>query len=136
MAAELIPEMAFPATWKRESCDRMAALGIEPDAIAAIEDRLTRFRRIRDEVAVERYRARLPDLRKQVSALRNELSPLVAERWSILRLDRPVRAKYLHRLAWLDDEIRRVGEIYETADAELRGIEADYPRRLARLKGD
>lgn len=132
--AELIPSDQFPATWKRESRERMAARGIEPDEVAAIENGLDCFRRKRDEIAVERYRARLPDLRKEVSALRNELSPLIAERWSILRLDKPVRSRYINRLKALDDEIRRIGELYQLADTELTGIEADYPRRLARLE--
>lgn len=132
---ELIPSMAFPATWTRESCERLDARGIEPDEIAAIENRLAEFRRVRDEVAAERYRARLSDLRKEVSALRNELSPLIAERRAILHLDKPVRSRYAHRLQVLDDEINRLGETYQAADAELTGIEADYPRRLERLKG-
>lgn len=133
--AELIPSATFPPTWTRESCARLAALGIEPDEVESIESRLAHFRRIRDEVAVERYQARLRDLRQTVSALRNELSPLIAERWSILRLDKSVRVRYAFRLQTLNDEIRRIGELYQAADHELTGIEADYPRRVARLKG-
>lgn len=133
---ELIPSMAFPATWRAESCERLAALGIEPDEVEAIECRLTDFRRVRDEIAVERYKARLPEVRKEVSALRNELSPLIAERRAILRLGGKARIHYAHRLKNLNDEIDRVGQLYQAADSELTGIEADYPRRLARLKGN
>lgn len=133
--AELIPSTAFPSTWTRESCERMTARGIEPEEVEEIEAHLIDFRRIRDEVAVERYRIRLPELRKEVSALRNALSPLIAERWSILRLDKAVRTHYLQRLKNLDDEIQRIGDLYQMADTELNGIEADYPCRLARLKG-
>lgn len=133
--AELLPSMAFPSTWKRESCERLTARGIEPDEVEAIESRLAAFRRVRDEIAVERFKARLSDLRKEVSARRNELSPLLAERRAILRLHGTTRLHYTHRLKWLNDEIDRVGNLYQAADAELTGIEADYPRRLARLKG-
>ena len=128
------PHLTFPTSWDAESRARLAALNITQEDVNDVEAALSAFRRARDELAVERYTARLADLRKTVSASRNILSPMLARRRALLRLSKGQRTHdHAIELEQLDTAISEEGWTFQNLSTELAAIERDYPLRLARL---
>lgn len=124
----------YPWKWEVESIDKLNNLSLSQADVDAIEANLDRFRQIRDELAVKRYVEVYEDLKRQVAKLYAELHPLVDEQWAIMKMHKELRANYAKRLHFLDEEIRRVGELWADANNELAGIDNDYANRMKRLQ--
>lgn len=134
MAAARNPKpVYYPPSWEKSSIDRLHKLGLNQADVNTAESNLQRFRRIRDEVAVDRMKAEYNDLKANAQGWHEQLEPLIARKRQLLK------SKHLHgqseknELLALDDKLKEIGAMWQEAENQVAAIERDYPIRVARL---
>lgn len=134
MAAARNPKpVYYPPSWEKSSIDRLHKLGMSQADINAAETNLARFRRIRDEVAVERMKAEYNDLKANAQGWYEQLEPLIARKHQLLKSKHQHGQSDKNELLALDDKLKEIGWKWQEAENQVAAIERDRPIRVARL---
>lgn len=134
MAAVRNPKpVYYPSGWDKDSIDVIHRLNSTQAEVNAAEANLRRFRRIRDEVAVERMKAEYDDLKAKAQGLYKQLAPLIARKWQLLKHKHELGESHKNELQALDDALKEIGAKWQEADNRVAAIARDLPIREARL---
>ncbi len=121
----------YPPAWDKNSIKWAHKLGLSQAEVNAAEVNLARFRRSRDEMAVERMRTEYNDLKKRETLKYHQLQRLLNIKKQLLKADDPSA----HTLKRVDGLVREVGGEWAYLDVRIAAIEHDFPIRQARLSG-
>ncbi len=137
MAAVRNPKpVYYPSGWDKDSIDVIHRLNPTQADVNAAEASLKRFRRIRDEVAVERMKAEYDDLKAKAQGLYEQIEPLIVRKRQLLKHKHQLGESHKNELQSLDDKLKEIGSKWQEADNRVAAIERDYPIRLARLNSN